>query len=190
LYSYLTGLKLKDIVDREGRMLNFSYYDDGKIKDIWKSLYNSSASYPFRLYHIEYGDNITYATDAREYRSLIKLNELGNPTAITDPTGNVTRRTWDDGMNMVSLTDANGHTTAYDYDEYGNLIKKTNPLGNVTGYEWRNIDSNPEYISLLLSTTDALGHTTSYGYDEKGTGTERPMPQGIAHITSMTRLAI
>jgi YD repeat-containing protein len=99
---------------------------------------------------------------------LIKLNEFGNPTAITDPMGNVTRRTWDDGMNMASLTDANGHTTAYDCDEYGNLIKKTNPLGNVTDYEWRNIDSNPEYISLLLSTTDALGHTTSYGYDGKG----------------------
>ncbi len=164
-YEYYDHHKLKSKVDRVDSMLIFSYYDDGKVKDVKVSKYGKESVRPFTVHKFEYASNTAYVTDASGHKTKIEHNSNGNPIKITDPLGGVATVQWDSDMKLVSFTDANGATTSYEYDAYGNVIKETDALGNPTRDEWNNIDTEAQYISLLVRTTNARGFITSLEYD-------------------------
>lgn len=60
------------------------------------------------------------------------FDNRGVITAVFDPLGGITTRTYDANYNLVAVTDANGNTTSYTYDADGNLLTETDPLGNTT----------------------------------------------------------
>ena len=164
-YEYYDYLKLKSKVDRVDSMLIFSYYDNGKVKDVKVSKYGKESVRPFTVHKFEYASNTAYVTDASGHKTEIEHNSNGNPIKITDALGGVATVQWDSAMDLVSFTNANGATTSYEYDAYGNLIKETDALGNSTRDEWNNIDTEAQYISLLVRTTNARDFITSLEYD-------------------------
>jgi len=169
LYFYLGNL-LEGVVNRFGGMLSFEYLDD-KVVEIEAALYNYSSGLPngsFTLYSMDYGDQNVTVTNARGFKTTVKMNGIGNPTSFIDALGGVTSMAWDADMNMVSLTNANGHTWNYTFDAYGNLLRERDPLGNSTLIGWNITDTETQYLSLIANITNGLGFTTSFAYDANG----------------------
>ncbi len=170
LYFYDADHKLLSSVNRVGVSINFDYTNN-KVEEISLSLYNYTSeefSSSVRQNSIFYGNNNAVVIGPRGDRTLIQLNDNGNPIKIIDALGGTTRLTWDEDMNIVVFTDANGNIYIYQYDDYGNLINETNPLNYSTLFEWNNVETENQYISLLVNVTNARGYSTNSGYDEKG----------------------
>jgi len=110
----------------------------------------------------------------------------GGTTTITDPKGNVTLDTYQNGVRVsetkgygtskaatwswtydpntagpITETDPNGHTTAYGYDASGNLLETNDPLGRKTTATYNSFNEP-------LTKTDGNGVTTSFAYDAHG----------------------
>jgi RHS repeat-associated protein len=167
-YEYYDNHKLMTKVDRVDNMLTFSYYDDGKVKDVKVSKYGEKDVIPFTIYKLEYASNIADVTDTLGHKTKVEHNSNGNPVKITDPLSGATMMNWDDVMNQVSFSDANGHTANYEYDSYGNLIKEIYPTGEYRVYNYTNIDTGDKYISLLAGMNDSEGHFANFVYDSRG----------------------
>jgi len=101
----------------------------------------------------------------------------GNMLTQTDPNGGVTTFAYDANSNVTSITDPLNHTTAYTYNTFSEILTMTDPLGNVTTYTY---DTNGN----LLSATDPLGAVTTYQYDSKGNRTN--ITNALGKTTSLT----
>ncbi|MCX4745456.1 DUF6531 domain-containing protein [Kitasatospora sp. NBC_01287] len=98
---------------------------------------------------------------AAAYTTSYTYDSLGNLTSTTDPSGAVTKTTYDAFSRPVTAVDALGNTTTSAYDADGNLLSTTDPTGAATTNTY-----DPH--GLLASSTDPLGHTSSYTYDADG----------------------
>ncbi len=113
-----------------------------------------------------------------------QLTNLGNQIAITDPTGRVTRYTYDNLNRVVSVTDPLNGVTTYTYDALGNRVSVS--AGHTTQYEYdalkrvvttidalggRSTSVYQPTTGQLLYKADAQDRRTDYGYDSLGRST-------------------
>ena len=177
-YSYNEINYIDSIIIRDTDWYEINYNENtGPIIDLWAveniykftyGDYGKTSLNPLRVYLINYKNEWTNFTDAGGFQTCVQHNEFGNPTNITNPLGHVSRRIWDDDMNVIIYTDENLNTWTYNYDSYGNMVNETDPLDNTIEYDWENIDTDTRYISLLRNITNKLGYETKYEYDSNG----------------------
>ncbi len=108
---------------------------------------------------------------AGSYTTTYGYDRVGNQTSVTDPTGAVTRTTYD-GLNRPRVvTDPLGRTTTTVYDGNGNPTSVTDRTGAKTVNAFDQVDR-------LQTVTDPLGKITTYGYDADGNRTSATTPLG------------
>lgn len=105
---------------------------------------------------------IASTVDASGALTRIWYGPSGQPLAVQDALGGVTRYTYDvDRGLLTSMTLPNGTVTRIDYDADNNPSRTVSPKGVATGFA-------SDDKGLLSSFTDARGHTTRYNRDAKG----------------------
>ncbi|MFF7637458.1 RHS repeat-associated core domain-containing protein [Kitasatospora sp. NPDC008050] len=109
--------------------------------------------------------------NAAAYTTSYTYDGDGNTTSTTDPTGAVTRTTYDLLNRPATTVDALGNATTTTYGSDGNPLSTTDPTGARTTHTY---DPN----GRLTSTTDPLSHTTSYTYDGDGNRTSATTATG------------
>jgi RHS repeat-associated protein len=119
-------------------------------------------------------------------------DDFGNVLSKTDPSGEVTKATYDAASSPLTLTEADGGTWTFTYndheqltsiedrtgrvvatltyDDYGELTRKTTADGDTTYTYFAN--------GLLKTSTDPADRTTSYTYDSAGRAATVKGPDG------------
>jgi RHS repeat-associated protein len=107
------------------------------------------------------------------------MNE--KPTAVTLPSGKVTRMTYDLAWQKLSETQGFGTpeaaTTAYLYNAAGRVAKITDPLGKATVFQYDRRDRR-------VSAHDPLGNTTAWTYDAAGNQLTEKRPDNAVTTTA------
>jgi len=148
-------------------MLSRSTDPNGQVKTLTYDTAGSTAQYVEKdggVWNQTYDPNLNLPltkTDPTGGVTKYTYDGKGNMLTMTDPNGGVTTYTYDASSNVTSITDPLNHTTAYTYNNFSEILSMTDPLGNTTTYTY---DSNGN----LLSGTDPLGAVTTYQYDAKG----------------------
>ncbi len=100
-------------------------------------------------------------TNSLGHTTHTEWNVLGDkPLSVTDPLGNTTTYTYDDG-NLTTTTFPDGSTAHARYNTFGQPVEVTDP----GGAEWRHIYDD---CGNLRTTTDPLGAETHYTYNAAG----------------------
>lgn len=179
------GDRVSYILDALGNRVNEDVQDPaGNIARTLKRVYNNLNQLQQQIGGV--GQTTAYTDD---------LN--GNPTAITDPMGNVTHQIFDPLNRLVTVVDPeNGNTTYnhdaldhitdvadpkgldthYTYDAFGDVLTQTSPDTGTTTYTY-DLDGN------RLTKTDANGVTTSYTYDALNRLTGITYPDSAENVT-------
>ncbi|WP_415877470.1 RHS repeat-associated core domain-containing protein [Burkholderia ubonensis] len=108
--------------------------------------------------------NPTTIIDPAGQLTRLVYGALNQPEQIIDPAGQIWLRAYDESGHLLSETDPLGNVTAYTY-ENGLPVTRTDALGNVTKLQW-------DPVGQLVSHTDCSGNTTGYTYDRFGQLTE------------------
>jgi RHS repeat-associated protein len=211
--SYSAGL-LRQLTDPLGRTVTFGYNDGlGNLTDVtdvnsgtWHFTYDSAHRIVTMTdprggvvtNHYDSGGRADWQTDALGRRTsfaYIGANLAGGgSTTITDPGGNVTIDSYQNGLlvsqtrgagtaaaatwmydydpvsiGRTSVRNPDGHTTTSTYDSNGNLLSVTDPLGHTATYTYNTFNE-------ALTQQDALGVTTTYSYDAYGNLTQVSRP--------------
>lgn len=137
---------------------------------------------------------VTLQTDPRQNQTHFAYT--GNQTSITDPNGNVTVETYQNGecltrvngsgtaqaatwsyqydpatLGVTQTTDPNGHLWTNTWDSRGNLLQRTDPLLRTTIYTYNSFNE-------VLTDQDPLQVTTTSTYDGSGNLLTRSRPIG------------
>jgi RHS repeat-associated protein len=99
------------------------------------------------------------ATDALGKSTTTATSQMGLPTAITDPLGDMARLQYDPEDKPVGLVGALGDSTSPTYDMLGNLSSVASPDGNLSSLSHIGDQS-------LSSLTDPSGSVTGFSYDD------------------------
>lgn len=110
----------------------------------------------------------------------------GYVTAVTDPTGAVSRTAYDVLGRPVTRTDPEGRTTTLSYDAAGNITTVAAPGGRVTRYAY---DAEGRVTARVdprgaVAGGDAGRFTTRFGYDLDGNQTTVADPLGGLSTTA------
>ncbi|GAA5178922.1 polymorphic toxin-type HINT domain-containing protein [Rugosimonospora acidiphila] len=111
---------------------------------------------------------------------------LGQPSAITDPLGNITTYTYDALGDLTGRTDPQltGRSApggwSYGYDGDGEQTSSTDPTGAITQTTYDYFGDVATTTQALRSDTGIQYHTTTYGYDYQGEATTVTSPTGVA----------
>ncbi|OWK44238.1 Flagellar hook protein FlgE [Fimbriiglobus ruber] len=100
--------------------------------------------------------NADGATAADRRTTLTAYDADGDPTAVTDPLGNVTRTYYDVDGRAVAVTDPNGYTSNTLYDADGNPTETVDNVGNTTLTAF---DAMSRPISTAVYSSAATGST-------------------------------
>ncbi len=210
-FTYDTSNRITQAKDNTGRVVGYEYDATGRLirvtdpnGGITEYTYDASS----RMLTLKDARGIVYLTN--EYDSTGKITKQtmvdsgthlfnytmnGSDVAqldVTDPRGNVSRRTFNLAGQLLSYTDALGQadeqvttntvesgtnfilsrvdslgrTTSYSYDSMGNTTSITRLSGTPDAVT-TSFTYEPTF-NQLVSVTDPLNHTTNYGYDTKG----------------------
>lgn len=148
----------------------------------------------------------TYDASGRVVRQTDAMNRTTNwvygagTTTITDPMGNMTQETFQNGelvsltkgfgtvaaatwtitydpltFTVASTTDADGHTTSYVSDASGNLLSATDPLQRKLSFSYNSRND-------LTSVTDPMGNVTQIAFSGN------PNPTQISRVLNGTQV--
>ncbi|MGD8909222.1 MAG: hypothetical protein PVI92_07720, partial [Chromatiales bacterium] len=193
-YKPATNL-VTEAVDELGRVTQYSYYDDGKLKQKTEAVETDVERATTYLYNDEgqliekrrLGDDNT-----EEAITTYGYDDSGNLNQITGPEGGVTRFTHNTWGAVVSRTDPNEKDWDYTYDNAGNRLSQTDPLTHTTKMTYDGLgnlksvtdarENTTEYAYNInnqrISVTDPLSHATQMGYDLAGQLTSITDPLG------------
>ncbi|MFJ9411834.1 DUF6531 domain-containing protein [Streptomyces sp. NPDC101393] len=130
----------------------------------------------------------TRVTDALGRVTVYQLNDRGQTTRETDPSGATTSFGWDRYHRLLRRTDPLGRTTTMEYDAEGNTTAVTRPDGSRTTAVY-----NDFHQPLLVVGADGAGW--QYAYDDRGNLLQLTDPAGavtryehnsFAHLTAVT----
>ncbi|MFC3743130.1 polymorphic toxin-type HINT domain-containing protein [Paractinoplanes deccanensis] len=120
--------------------------------------------------------------NASDYTTKYGYDRAGNLETVTDPLGNVSKRTYDANDRLIASTDANDRTTrlgyndndwltsvigpdatngqalTYQYNANGQVVRRTDPLNRSAYTEY-------DKAGRTVATTDQLGRRREYVYD-------------------------
>ncbi len=160
--------RVTKIIDALGHENTLTYSSSGAVTaienpagDRWRFTYPGSAD-----------DSIPALVRKAQHRYDGEVTCGFLPTAVTDPLGNTTRFTYNQGGDIVSVTDPLGRTSTADYDTWGNLVRYINAAGGTWEYMW-------DGLSQLTAVTDPEGAVTQYAYDLAGELTCVTDPTGV-----------
>ncbi|MFD0224425.1 polymorphic toxin type 17 domain-containing protein [Streptomyces hirsutus] len=199
-YTYTAADLLATVTDPLGKVTTYGYDAAGNRTSVTTPLGNKT-TYAYdnddrEVRMVSARGNVSGATPAK-YTWTTGYNPAGQPVSLTDPLGNVAKRTYDALGNVTSLTDPaqrttdygydalgrltsvtapDGGKTTYAYDKAGNRVQRTDPTGHVTTYGY-------DPAQRLNSVTDPLDRKTSYAYDADGNLTKKTTPRGTTTQT-------
>jgi YD repeat-containing protein len=183
-YSYDLVGRLVRWEDRNGTWYQYGYDEAGRVvrADGTDAILRAQFSYQPAAAGGVGRPARTVFTDSLGQVWTYEINEVGQVTAVIDPTGARTVQEWDRYHRLLGFTDPIGRTTSYGYDEVGNLIRTTLPDWHQVTTRY-NTDDLPvsvrlpdgtvwsaDYDSagLLLSRSDPDAGITRYAYDDRG----------------------
>jgi RHS repeat-associated protein len=146
---------------------------------------------PGEVQHVWYGPNRQWHRDARGNVHEMELDGRGRIASVREPTGALTRYTYDVDDALATIEDVAGNLTTYEYDLYGRRVSASDPDRGATEYEydaWGQLaverhDAGPE----IAFTRDRLGRVifrmdsdgvTSFSYDTAA--------HGVGHLAQAT----
>ncbi|MFB7931650.1 DUF6531 domain-containing protein [Streptomyces sp. NPDC056039] len=199
-YTYTAADLLATVTDPLGKVTTYGYDAAGNRTSITTPLGNKT-TYAYddddrEVRMVSARGNVTGATPAK-YTWTTGYDDAGQSVSLTDPLGNVAKRTYDALGNVTSVTDPAQRTTdygydalsrltsvtapddgkmTYAYDKAGNRVRRTDPAGHVTAYSY-------DPAQRLTSVTDPLERKTSYAYDADGNLTKKTTPRGTTTQT-------
>jgi len=161
-YQYGANGFLQAIIDKRGNpQTELTYMESGKVKSYTRN---------GELYQLKYLDETrTVLTNSQGHKWAYSLSAFGVITQIQDPYGNISSKSYDNKLRLVSSTDKRGATRKYEYDDTTNTKRVIDPLGNVTTY----ISKDRESI-----TKEPSGKVTVRRFDEKGNLVEEVVGDG------------
>jgi len=102
---------------------------------------------------------------------LVELSFCGQPIAIQDEEGAVTRLSWGtEPGELLVITNANGFEYTFSYDADQRLIERQTFDGRVLRTEWKG--------ARIVATYDGMGRRTEYDYDARGLVTKQTNEDG------------
>jgi len=158
-YEYYTdavlGGKLRRITQRDGGVIRFTYYANGRGYSQTDPEGNTSF-FSYDLYR-----NLSTLTDPLGNRTVYEYNEQGSLIGLIHADG--ARESWEvaDGL-QKSYTDPAGLTETYDHDAAGNIIEVVDRVGNVTAFVYE-----PTFNQMTLMDRPGARDTV-YDYDANG----------------------
>ncbi|MGL5817131.1 MAG: RHS repeat-associated core domain-containing protein [Phycicoccus sp.] len=104
-------------------------------------------------------------------------DQQNRPTAVTDPTGGVTRYSYDAAGRVSSTTDPVGGVTERTYDSAGRVSSELSPAGVPTSYLY---DARGSVTERTVGSpwTDTSASVTTHSYDAAGRLTSSTDPRG------------
>jgi YD repeat-containing protein len=215
-----SGSRIHRVTDHSGRYVEFTYDVNGNLTDV-RDAGGKNTHFDYGTNHLlervrdprgKYVTTNTYDAARRVVTQKDALNRTstisygdGGVVTVTDPRGNVIRRTYSDGLLLsetqghgtsqaatwtfgydpgslgtTTVTDPNNHTTSATYDAKGNVLTSTDGLQRTTTFTY-NAMSEP------LTRTNAKNVTTTWTYDASGNRLTESTPLvGTAQTRSTT----
>lgn len=188
LYTYYpASSRMKVLVDRADKVLEFFYNFINRVSEVWTGKYNRTTStieWKFREYAIDTTsqNQRTLVTDALgNVTTIDRAAQDAHPIRIDGPlaatgigcsccgTGSeLWTIEWDGEFNWFSRTDGKNQKTMVTYDWRGNRAHETDALGNYTEATWQNRDNGTVFDSLMLKQRNKRAFVTTNDYDWKG----------------------
>jgi RHS repeat-associated protein len=132
-------------------------------------------------------------------------DDAGNVTAVTSPSGAVSRVSYDALGQVLTTTDPNNVVSRYGYDYLGRTVRTVDGLGRTSRTDYDGFgrvqaqsDLDPSGTTLrtesytydragnVLTSTDPLGHVTSYAYDGLNQLVSQTEPVSDTHTITTT----
>lgn len=151
VFTYDEAHRLLTETDPVGNTVVSNSYDiEGRVIKQTDASSNISASFSYQTPLVSYDDALGNRTGY-----VLSANRIQEQT---DPTGLLTRHTYDAAGNRIGEIDPLGGSSSFTYDAEGYLTSRTDQLGNTTSFSY-DVNHN------LTRSTDALAHATIYDYD-------------------------
>jgi len=192
-------------VDASGSGYTFSYDYDRSRNTYYAIMRNNRSGWIKEIWYDRDGNTVRVDINGRTIR---RIAEDGRSIAVTDSSGRVTRKFFDEWRRLIRVTypdgsqvshaydpvfhlrtrteDENGVVTTYAYDGHGNMIRKVEAVG--TGQEretTREYDDSGYLVTVTRVGKDGEPDTvTRMAYDENGDMTRLTDPEG--HVTTFT----
>jgi RHS repeat-associated protein len=167
-YFYNTDGTVNHVTGPGNITMNYSYYNDGRLKRQYNSLNTVDISYSYSGLNVTTTDNILGQTTTQTY------DALGNVTQSDGTNGTVTY-TYNAQEKPVSIVAA-GSTTSITYDNLGNQLTLTDPDAGNTTFTYNG-------FGQLKTQTDAKQLITSCIYDTYGRLTNKNSSTGDVNVT-------
>ena len=179
LYSYAaaTGDRLS-ATDPLGNKTTWGYNNLGWATETVSPKGNVSGATPAdhrsTTTYDKYGAPLETANAAGD-KTVIEYDPDGNVVKVTDPTGDVTRRTWSAAGELSTEDTGDGtpaeRTVTYSYDADGRMASWSADPASVWQQDW-------DALGRLKAETDPNGKVTRYAYDGAGNLTALTQPGG------------
>ncbi|WP_109807729.1 RHS repeat protein [Sphingosinithalassobacter portus] len=170
-YLYDSSGRVTTIQQSDGSSLSISYDSSGRVATIAQAASTGVS----RTTTLSYGSNYTEVTDPSgqvtrlTYDTSGQLKQIKAPPAYSGAAQQIVSFAYNSNGDLTSSTDANGKLSSFTYDADGNLLTSTDPLNNVVT---RTYGSG----GLLLTETHSginesgasVSETTRYVYDGVG----------------------
>ena len=173
-YGYNAQNELTSVTDAGGGVTQYGYSPQGLLATITNqdghqivsNTYDSSARVIKQVNALGAGATFSYQTGSTTYTDPDgnAWQDIYNGNLLierVDPTGRITKYTYDSNLDRTAVIDPNGQQTTMTYDSAGNMTSRTSPLGETATWSYDSLND-------VTSTTDADENTTTYAYDAKG----------------------
>ena len=191
---YDTGGRVISQTDPLGQVITFTYTQGAQSGDLTTTVVHPDGSRSIQQYLDGQLRTLTRAAGTTDEATVGYTYDpaTSQKTTVTDPSGAVTRFTYDSDGNQLSATDPLGRTSRFTYDSLGNQTSATDAAGN-TGTATYDTNGNrlsttspSGLVQRYTYNTDGTvataatpgGHTTQYGYDTDGNLLRTTDPDG------------
>jgi RHS repeat-associated protein len=164
-FRYDEDRRITGWTDRNGHDYGYTYDDQGRV-----TRPHGSGDYLTSSFAYDDADRTTTFTDSLGFRTVYRVDEAFNITAVTDPLGNTSYSTWQEGR-PTSRTDPLGNTTTFTYDSAGRLLSVVRPDGTSHRAEY-------DAAGRPVTVVGPDGATWRHGYDDRGNRTSVTDPGG------------
>jgi len=191
-YAYDIQNNLIAVTDPMGNNITYGYESrvltqitDAKNQVYITNTYNPmlqviAQEYGNGTWYYSYGNGSCTVTDPNGKSWNYAFDANGDPTTITDPSGRVTTKTYNNNntMQLASVTLPNGNQTLYESDSKGNTTKVTRKSSTTSDPDIVTQFTYDPAFNFIKTATDPKGNVTTYNYDTKGnlTGIVYPVP--------------
>lgn len=161
-YTYSLGLgeasdhRLTSITFPDNTHIYYAYDSEGRLVSRSEDNGVGRINYSYDV------NGTTYKIDTDGGVTSVRVNDRGQPIALVNPLGSVTRYEYDMNNNLIKVIGPSNHTYTYNYNERGNIVQITNPLMETIklGYE-------PEF-NRIAWVQDSLNRIITFSYNNRG----------------------